>query len=459
MVPSPPPGAVRVVGPVALPAEVAPSRPVFAAGELVADTYRITRLLGEGGMGQVYEAQDLSLGRTVALKVACTPEGAPALGAEARAIACIRHPALVTLHCVVTHGETECLVMERIYGASLEAHLAARRADGRPVALDEVLAIGSGIASGLSALHRAGLAHRDLKPGNVMLAPGGRVVLMDLGIGLPECALARGDGAAAAGTPAYMAPESILGAVQPGALHLTDLYGLGVILFELCAGEPPFAAATLAGLLDAQLHAPPRRLAELCPDVPAALDALVDALLAKDPSARPASIEEVAVRLCALRRQPRTEVAPRSAPSRLGVLVVAEEPAMRKLLGALARSHGAGCDVRSVSSGAAALELAEGFPPRLVLLDPRVTDMNAIELCSCLRGQAGRIPATLVVLRLGLGSADQHVLVELGAHLVSFGRELARDLAPLLRARASDGPVSVGRRRSGVAPSSNRAGG
>ncbi|MCC6521713.1 MAG: protein kinase [Polyangiaceae bacterium] len=458
MLPSTLPDPVRVIGAGSPPA-VAASRPVFASGELVADTYRVTRLLGEGGMGQVYEAQDLSLGRTVALKVACTPEAAPALRAEARAIACIRHPALVTLHCVVSHGANECLVMERIYGASLEAHLAARRAEGQILALDEVLAIGTGIASGLSALHRAGLAHRDLKPGNVMLAPGGRVVLMDLGIGLPECALSRGDAVAAAGTPAYMAPESIVGAVQPGALHLTDLYGLGVILFELCAGEPPFAAATLGGLLEAQLHAPPPRLAALRPDVPAALDALVDALLDKDPGARPTSIEEVLLRLCALQRRPRPEAAPRSVPSRLGVLVVAEEPAMRKLLGALARSHAAACEVRCVSSGAAALALAGDLSPRLVLLDPRVSDMNAIELCSCLRGQAGTTPAALVVLRLGLGSADQHVLAELGVELVSFGRELARDLAPLLRAQASGAPVSVGRRRSGVAPSSSRAGG
>ena len=268
-----------------------PAAPLpFASGELLGGQYRVGAVIGRGGTSHVFEAEDVHLRRRVAIKVVTDPDaGASVLLHEARALAAIRHPGLPSIHGVATHGGWTYLALERLFGVSLEERLGP---PGKQVALPvpETIRILTAIADVLGAVHDAGMAHHDLKPGNVMLCPRDRVVLVDFGIMVPEV---EAGGRARCGTPRYLAPEAITGAVQPGRAHLIDTYAFGVMGFEMLAGAPPFQAPTIARLLEAHVHAPPPPLPPRCPAAPAALCALIGACLAKDPADRPPTMESI----------------------------------------------------------------------------------------------------------------------------------------------------------------------
>jgi eukaryotic-like serine/threonine-protein kinase len=261
-------------------------------------SYRVLRELGSGGMGTVYEAEDVQLQRRVALKVinpclAASPAARQALLREARAIATLEHEHVVTVH---QAGEVEgvvFLVMQLLRGETVENRL---RREGRlPVA--EVLRIGRQVAEALAAAHAAGLVHRDVKPGNLWLeAPGGRVKVLDFGVVQAlndEPAQGRG----VTGTPAYMAPEQARGeAVGPSA----DLYSLGCVLYHLATGRPPTAGKTRLQVLEAPTGdelLPPHRLN---PAVPRRLSDLIVRLLAHDPARRPPTARAVSEALAGL---------------------------------------------------------------------------------------------------------------------------------------------------------------
>ena len=206
---------------------------LFHAGDVLNDLYEIRGKLGEGGMGEVYEAYDRSLGRRVAIKAARPDVPVPILG-EARALAALRHPGIVAVHGVGEHAGVPYVVMERVPGKTLEAHLQGRRADGTWVTLEEAIDILILVAEALAAVHQAGMAHCDVKPANVILSTGSRVVLTDFGIFRPEIEL--GAAEVRAGSPHYMAPEAIADDVRPGDRYLVDVYALGVVAHELVAG-------------------------------------------------------------------------------------------------------------------------------------------------------------------------------------------------------------------------------
>jgi len=187
------------------------------------------------------------------------------------------------------------VVMERVAGVNLATHIRRRTNAGKPFAVADAIDILAGVAEGLAAVHRAGIAHRDIKPDNIMLAPGGRVVIMDFGVFVPEFAM--GDHSAASGSPAYMAPETISGSVGGGGGFLVDVYALGVMAFELLTGELPFPGATPREVYMKHLAEKPPTMRSKRADVPAPLDTLVSALLHKDASERPQSLDEVAHQL------------------------------------------------------------------------------------------------------------------------------------------------------------------
>ncbi|MBI2388505.1 MAG: serine/threonine protein kinase [Deltaproteobacteria bacterium] len=274
---------------------IAPTRDVFRVGDVLNDTFEIRGLLGQGGMGQVFDAYDRLLNRNVAIKVAWPTVGCVAVRKEAQALAAIRHPCIVTVYACGVHDGTEYVVIERIPGEALDTHIRRRTNGGKPFLVDEALDVLATLADGLSVVHRAGIAHRDVKPDNIMLAPSGRVVLMDFGVFMPEFEVARGAGAS--GSPAYMAPESINGNIGAGGGFLVDVYAFGVVAFELLTGEIPFPGATVRDVLLKHMAADAPSVRERRPDVPAALDALIKQLLAKDPFERPQSMEEIAHRL------------------------------------------------------------------------------------------------------------------------------------------------------------------
>ena len=285
-----------------------PVGPPLEVGECVGDAFRLRRVLGTGGMSQVFEADDLRLARRVAVKVVDDPELAPSLFLEAKALAAVRHPGLPVVHHVGIHRGWPYLVLERLFGINLEQHLEAPHGTKQ---LDpaEALPILAALADVLAAVHGAGMAHRDLKPGNVMLCPRGRVVLLDFGIVVPEVDAAS---TPRCGTPRYLAPEAVRGDIVAGRAHLVDVYAFGAVMFEMFAGRPPFEAESMVQLLEHQLGTPPPELAVLRPDLPRHLPELVAGCLSKEPSERPGDMETIATDLrTTLRRLATPTPAPR----------------------------------------------------------------------------------------------------------------------------------------------------
>lgn len=267
-------------------------------GDVLGDTFVVRRKLGEGGMGQVFEAFDRSLGRRVAVKVA-----RPGLSvtAEARAMAALRgHPSMVTLYALGLHEDLEYAVMEIIDGVTLERRLDALRAERARLDIDEIASLGAAMADGLAFVHAAGVAHRDVKPPNIILAPNHRVVITDFGIFRPEYDQTRA--AFVEGTPDYMAPEALGGHVAQGELFLVDVYSLGVVLFEMLTGEPPFRSLCPRTVMMMHLRDPAPDPTTMRPDTPRRMADLVGRMMAKAPTARPGSMQEVAWTLRHLHR-------------------------------------------------------------------------------------------------------------------------------------------------------------
>jgi serine/threonine protein kinase len=255
--------------------------------------YRPVRRIDVGGIGEVWEADDTLLGRRVAVKVlaqelAGNPWAVWTFRREARASAKLDHPNVIKVLDVVD-GEAPFLVLELLEGQTLAERL--RRGGALPPL--EAAGIAAAVADGRDVAHRAGIIHRDVKPSNVMLAAGGGVKVMDFGIAAAwEVHSATGQQLAA--TASYVAPERIKGGrASPAA----DLYSLGVVLYEMLTGRPPFLADTAEQLLRAQLEAAPRPVRDLVFWVPPEIAAACEAALAKDPADRPASAGALATRL------------------------------------------------------------------------------------------------------------------------------------------------------------------
>jgi hypothetical protein len=259
--------------------------------------YRVLRVLGSGGMGVVMHAEEINLGRSVALKVVkptiATSEAArQRFLREARSAAAVEHEHVVVIYRVDEANGVPYLVMPYLEGESLNARL-YRQA---PLPLPEVLRIGREMALGLAAAHQRGLVHRDLKPANVWLeGEAGKVKLLDFGLARPQQdPTPVSEPGAVLGTPAYMAPEQARGeAVDSRA----DLFSLGCVLYQMTTSRQPFAGKdTLAVLTALALDTPPS-VRDLNPAVPEALANLFGKLLAKRPADRPNSAAEVAAAL------------------------------------------------------------------------------------------------------------------------------------------------------------------
>jgi serine/threonine-protein kinase len=250
--------------------------------------YKLLRPLGRGGMGVVYLAQDVELGREVALKfLRHRREARPADEArfrrEAQAAASLDHPSIGTIYEVGEHEGQRFLAMAYYDGTTL-AQLLAGRPDRR-LALPEAASIAGQLASALAAAHAAGIVHRDLKPENVMVLPDGRVKLLDFGLarwvdsgGVTEAGMA-------VGTAAYMAPEQLQGLRISTA---ADLWALGMVLYEMLAGRRAFGGER-QGMIHSILFESPLPLREGNADVPAVLETIVARCLAKEPRERPSA--------------------------------------------------------------------------------------------------------------------------------------------------------------------------
>lgn len=401
---------------------------IFRPGVVLADTYELGALIGEGGMGQVFDAFDRNLRRRVAVK-ANWPEAARSVRAEAQALAAVRHPGLVVVHALGAHAGVDFLVMEHIAGVTLDAHLANLERSGIPLVerLDLLLAV----ADALAAVHRAGLSHGDVKPSNVIMAPSGRVVLLDLGLVRP---LYQADDGRVTGTPAYMAPEIVSPRFAHAGWPLVDAYAFGVLAYRVLAGEFPFSATSDLEMVIAHGELPPKPLAVSgagAEHVPPRLAELVAGLLAKEPNDRPAPMDAVVwqlrtVRDDVARRRPRGDRASSSSPpvpaagseaeGPLEVLVVDDDDAIGKLVALYVKQVARDANIRVVSDADAALASLRAWRPDLVFLDLMMPRMNGFELFTYLRG-VGLVDAARVVAMSAGGTMDDiQLILELGAH-------------------------------------------
>jgi len=278
-----------------VPAAVAPVDP--ALRWVVAERYEVLGLLGSGGMGTVYRARDRELDDVVALKmlkrqIASVPGILDRFRREVKLARRVTHRNVARTFDIGEHAGAKFLTMEFIDGEMLGSMLQRR---GR-LRVAEVTRIGRDICAGLSAAHAAGVLHRDLKPANVVLACDGRAVITDFGIARAlDLGASSQTSGGVVGTPAYMAPEQLEGAADLDAR--TDVYALGAMLFELLAGEVPWASLSPLQSSLAKLQGPPPDLRALRPTLPDAVFALVARCMARARNERFASADEVALAL------------------------------------------------------------------------------------------------------------------------------------------------------------------
>lgn len=239
--------------------------------------FRILDKLGEGGMGVVYEAEDIRLGRRVALKflaahVGSNPDALARFDAEARAASALNHPNICTIHSVQDHGGRPFIEMERLEGETLR-----ERITRGPLDINEVVSLALQIVDGLAAAHTRGIVHRDLTPSNVFCAERG-VKILDFGIAKLEAA-SEADSGAVMGTASYMSPEQARG--EPVDSR-TDWFSLGAVLYEMATGQAPFQGPSASSIRQAILNAEPRPPRSVTPALPAGLERTILKALQKD---------------------------------------------------------------------------------------------------------------------------------------------------------------------------------
>lgn len=268
-------------------------------GRTLSDRYEILEPLGQGGMSAVYKANDRNLKRVVAVKIihphlSANEDFVRRFEAEAAAVAQLRHPNLIQVFDFSHDQDTYYIVFEFVPGETLQARLRRLNKADRRMSVDEAVAIAAKTADGLHYAHNKGLVHRDIKPSNIMLNVYGEPIVMDFGIAKMLGGTQHTATGAVLGTAKYMSPEQIKGErIDPR----TDVYSLGVTLFEMLSGRPPFDADSAMTIMMMHMTDPVPDVREIRNDVPPALVAVVNRALAKDANARYASAAEFAAAL------------------------------------------------------------------------------------------------------------------------------------------------------------------
>ncbi len=397
--------------------------------------YRLLRRIGRGGMGAVYEAEDPSLGRVVALKVllpelAERADAAKRFEIEARAAARLNHPNVVAVYDVGVERGTAWLVMERVRGESAQARIQERG----PLPWREATATVADVCRGLAAAHEAGLIHRDIKPANLLLLEDGRAKLADFGLAkiLDGSSPALTGSGYVLGTPHFMSPEQGNGTA---ANERSDLYSVGATYYALLTGQPPYPGTTPLQVLHAHFSGPIPDPRTVRPGVPEPCAAVIRRAMAKDPADRYASAGEMLAALEATLGDQAQPTARSSAPGR-------PRPSARAWLAAVVLLLVAACGIWTL--GRTAAEVAADaawskFAPQVWELATHADWPGARARCDAaaadpdLARRAARVAALARVLDLG-HKAEQAV-----------SAALARDVGRPVRLETDSGEVLEGR--------------
>jgi serine/threonine-protein kinase len=390
-------------------------------GELVGGSYRVQTVIGGGAMGVVLRAVDERLDRSVALKMIRPNLFGPGFCAlfqrEARAMALVNHPNVVSIYAFGEHGSVPYFVMELVQGKTLDRFL---QENGGPLALDIALRLVDQACLGLSAIHEARTVHRDIKPGNLLVDHDGWLRIGDLGLAASyrdERTLRE-----VVGTPGYMAPEILRG--EGDATPLSDLYSLGCVAYELIVGKPPFEAKQDITLTARHLVEPVPVPTRARPGLPAGFDVVLLQALAKRPEQRTPSVEHFRQGLWAAQRRA-------FEPSR--ILVVDDDPDQRECLAQALELEFTGSEIECVPDGAAALDAFARKPAAVVISDLQMPAVDGASLTQRLRARDDAKTVPIILLTATGGPEEWRKLASIGADRFVVKPAIVADLANTIR--------------------------
>ena len=404
--------------------------------------YKIEALLGQGGMSAVYKAYDPNLNRAVAVKLihphlSSNEDFIWRFKKEASVVAGLRHPNIVQVFDYNTEADAHYMVLEYIAGQSVQEALKELRKNNARMSIAQALKVIIEICDALAYAHRRGTIHRDIKPANIMLDPQGRAVLMDFGIVKIVGSTTHTAAGAVVGTARYMSPEVIRGEPLD---ERSDLYSLGVTLFEMVSGEPPFDARTAIALLERHIREPVPDIRDFRPEAPAGLSRVIYKAMEKAREARYPSAVEMAADLRELldglqpapvlevEFSPRAESAPPPAPLAVSAGSSTEQwtdssPQSLSFLGEMTTAEEPAPAEKSLSTS--------GIPP---------APANEALLASSISPAPASPPADKTLLASGIPQADKTLL----AGRIPFGDKTLLAASPPHKVETASAPVKPG---------------
>src|SRR6202162_978 len=394
---------------------------LLAPGAVIAH-YRVVTCLGQGGMGAVYLTDDTRLGRRVALKVlppevAADPERMQRFVQEAKLASALTHPNVAYIHEIGQDGELWFLAMEYVEGVPLTNLIR----EG-PMKISEILPIGIQVADALDDAHQKGIVHRDIKPANLMLTPRGHVKVLDFGLAKREKSKRNSEdtqlltsAGMVLGTVEYMSPEQVLGRDVD---HRSDIFSLGVVLYEMATGRLPFAGANATETMARILQTQPDAMARFNYEVPEELERTVRKCLEKDRERRYQSARELMVDLKNLERDSGSQKAAvvgdgsaKDARHRISAVIVDDEELARSLLREYVESS-AGIDiVAECANGFEAVKAISEHKPDLAFLDVQMPKLDGFEVLQLIGNDVAVIFVT---------AFDQYAMKAFDAHAVDY---------------------------------------